>query len=148
MTYSGSVVLEKIFKSLHFCDYLLFEEELALYLKQFRIHFTQGWFIPSLIEIGLLFWRRFLKMFSVFLLFCYHLPLGKGVHLHLNDLESPPPKNDLCIWSKFWRRSWKSKFTDGQTDGQQAIRKAHLSFQLRWAKKPLLLCGTMLCCPV
>jgi hypothetical protein len=25
--------------------------------------------------------------------------------------------------------------TDGQTDWQRAIRKAHLSFQLRWAKK-------------
>jgi hypothetical protein len=37
MTYSGSVVLEKIFKwptsFLHFCDYLPFEEDLALYLN-------------------------------------------------------------------------------------------------------------------
>jgi hypothetical protein len=34
MTYSGSVVVEKIFKwpPPHFCDYLLFEEDLALYL--------------------------------------------------------------------------------------------------------------------
>jgi hypothetical protein len=36
MTYSGSVVLKKIFKCtpfLHFCDYLHFEEDLALYLN-------------------------------------------------------------------------------------------------------------------
>jgi hypothetical protein len=37
MTYSGSVVLEKIFNSptqfLHFCDYLPFEEVMALYLN-------------------------------------------------------------------------------------------------------------------
>jgi hypothetical protein len=37
MTYSGSVVLEKIFKWTHpifaFCDYLPFEKDLALYLK-------------------------------------------------------------------------------------------------------------------
>jgi hypothetical protein len=43
---------------------------------------------------------------------------------------------ELVQW--FWRRSRKceSLQTDRQTDaGQQAIRKAHLSFQLRWAKK-------------
>jgi hypothetical protein len=93
------------------------------------------------------FWRRrFLKIFSVFLLFRYYLPLEKGYPLRLNKLESPPPKDDLCqvylklvMW--FWRRSRKCKSlqTDGQTDGQtdagqRAIRKAHLSFQLRWAK--------------
>jgi hypothetical protein len=33
------------------------------------------------------FWRRrFLKIFSVFLLFCYYLPLEKGNPLHLNKL--------------------------------------------------------------
>jgi hypothetical protein len=81
-------------------------------------------------------------------LFRYYLPLGKGVVLHLYNSECPLPKDELCqLWLKlaqwFWRRSWKSKSltdrrqTDGQTDdGQKAIRKAHLSFQLRWAKKP------------
>jgi hypothetical protein len=38
MTYSGSLVLEKIFSDtttfLYFCDYLPFEEELALYLNK------------------------------------------------------------------------------------------------------------------
>jgi hypothetical protein len=93
------------------------------------------------------FWRkRFLKIFSVFLLFCYYLPLENSNPLHLNNLESPPPKDDLCqVWLKlaqwFWRRSRKCKSlqtnrrTDGRTDdGQLAIRIAHLSFQLRWAK--------------
>jgi hypothetical protein len=48
----------------------------------------------------------------------------------------------LCqVWLKlaqwFWWRSWKCKSlqTDGQTDRQRAFRIAHLSFQLRWAKK-------------
>jgi hypothetical protein len=43
---------------------------------------------------------------------------------------------ELILW--FWRRSrkFKSLQTDRQTDArQQAIRKSHLSFQLRWAKK-------------
>jgi hypothetical protein len=42
------------------------------------------------------FWRRFSKIVSVFLLFCYYLPLEKGYSLPLNKLESPSPKNDLC----------------------------------------------------
>ena len=80
--------------------------------------------------------------------FTYSLlsPSEKGVALHLCKLESPPSKDalwqvrlKLAQW--FWRRSWKcEKFTDRQTDGQaddrqQAIRKAHLSFKLRWAIK-------------
>jgi hypothetical protein len=57
------------------------------------------------------FWRRFLKIFSVFLLFRYYLPLEKGYPLHLNNLISPTPKDDLFqIWLKlaqwFWRRGF------------------------------------------
>jgi hypothetical protein len=82
-------------------------------------------------------------MFSEFLLFCYYLPLGKGVPLHFNNLESPPPKDNLCqVWSKlalwFWRRSQKCKSLQ-MDDGQRAIRKAHLSFQLRWAKNKIFI---------
>jgi hypothetical protein len=38
------------------------------------------------------------KKFSVFLLFCDYLPLEKGYPLHLNNLESPPPR---MICAKF-----------------------------------------------
>jgi hypothetical protein len=49
------------------------------------------------LKLAFWFWRRrFLKIFSVFLLFCDYLPLEKGNPLHLNNLESPPPKDDLC----------------------------------------------------
>jgi hypothetical protein len=53
--------------------------------------------------------RRFLKMFSVFLFFCYYLPFEKSNPLHLKKLESPFPKDDLFqVWLKlaqwFWRR--------------------------------------------
>jgi hypothetical protein len=46
------------------------------------------------------FWRRrFLKIFSVFLLFCYYLPLERGNPLHLKKLEFLPSKDDLCqVW--------------------------------------------------
>ena len=36
-------------------------------------------------------------------------------------------------------KKMKSLQTDGWTHGEQAIRKAHLSFQLRWAKKYILI---------
>jgi hypothetical protein len=98
-----------------------------------------------LLNLARWFWRRrFLNIFSVILVFRYYLPLEMGYLFCLNKLESPLPKNDLCqFWLKlvqwFWRRSRKCKSlqTDRQTDARQrAIRKAHLSFQLRWAKNP------------
>jgi hypothetical protein len=77
--------------------------------------------MPSLIEIGC--GEDFYKIFSVFLLFCDYFPLEKGNPLHLKNLKSPPPKDDLCqVWLKlaqwFWRRNQKCKSlqTDGRTD--------------------------------
>jgi hypothetical protein len=118
----------------HFCDYLPFEDYLALYLNKFDFLSSKDDLFQVCLNLVCWFWRRFLKMFSVFLLFCYYLPLEKGFPYCLNKHESPPPKDDLCqVWVKlaqwFWRRSRKCKSL--QTDaGQQAI-KAHLSFQLR-----------------
>ena len=43
------------------------------------------------------FWRRrFLNFVNVFSLFRNYLPLEKEGALHLNNLESPLPKDDLC----------------------------------------------------
>jgi hypothetical protein len=95
--------------------------------------------MPSLIEIGLLVLEKkiFFKIFSVFLLFCDYLPLEKGNPLHINNLESPSPKDDLCqvllqLAQWFWRRSRKCKSlqTDGKTDGQLVIR----------IERPLVMC--------
>jgi hypothetical protein len=136
----------------HFCDYLPLEEGLALYLNKLEFPLPKDNVYQVWLYLACWFWRRrFLKKkFSVFLLFCYYLPLERGNPLHLNKLESPSPKDDMRkVWLKlaqwFWRRSWKCKSlqtddqTDGQTDrrtdGQKAIKIAHLSFQLRWAKK-------------
>jgi hypothetical protein len=82
------------------------------------------------LKLACWFWRRFFKNFSLFLLFCYYLPLGKGIPFHLKNLNSPPPKDDLCqLWSKLAQWFWRSrKCKSLQTDGQRAIRKAHLSY--------------------
>jgi hypothetical protein len=87
---------------LHFCDYLPFEEDLALYLNNLESPLPNDDLYQVWLKLACWFWRRrFLKIFSVFLLFCYYLPLEKGNPLHLNNLESPPPKDDLCqVWLK------------------------------------------------
>jgi hypothetical protein len=85
------------------------------------------------------FWRRFLKNFSVILLFCYYIALGKGVPLHLNNLESPPLRMTFAMFGQNWSGGSGEEVenvkvyrqSDGQTDGQQAVGKVHLSFQLR-----------------
>jgi hypothetical protein len=53
----------------------------------------------------------FFIFFSAFLLFHYYLPLEKGYPLHLNKIESPLPKNDLCqVWLKLAQWFWRRRF--------------------------------------
>jgi hypothetical protein len=84
------------------------------------------------------FWRRFLKNFQCIFTLSLLSPLQEGLSPSFEQTWIPSPKDDLCqvclkLAQWFWRRSWKCKSL--QTDvGQQAIRKAHLRFQLRWAK--------------
>jgi hypothetical protein len=82
MTYSGSMVLEKkIFKWPH--PIFAFLKLSPLWrgpgplFEQFRIPFTQGWFMPSLIKIGLLVLEKIFKNFQcIFTLWLS--PLGEG----------------------------------------------------------------------
>ena len=66
--------------------------------------------MPRLVQIGtVILEKKIFKYFNIILHFCYYLPLEKGVALHLNKLESPPPKDAFCQdWLKlaqwFWRR--------------------------------------------
>ena len=135
------------------------------------IPFSQGGFVPSLIEVGLVvlenkifkyrqsilaiwlsspplengfIWKKklnplypkrlcakfdsewpsgsweegfFFIFLNVFSLFGYYLPLEKRMALHLNKLQFPTPKYDLCpFWLKlvqwFWRSGKIEKFTD------------------------------------
>jgi hypothetical protein len=55
------------------------------------IIFTQGWFVPSLIENWLTGSKEDFKNWPLFYLFATTSPLLKGVSFHLNKLESPAP---------------------------------------------------------
>jgi hypothetical protein len=96
---------------LHLCDYLPFEEDLALYLNKLDLPSPKDNLYQVWLKLACWFWRRrFLKIFNAFLLFRYYLPLEEGYSLHLNKLESPPPKDDLCqVWLKLAQLEKKSK---------------------------------------
>ena len=113
--------------------------------KKNLIPFTQWCFVLSLVEIGPgVLEKKIFKFVNLFLLFPNYLPFGKAMALHLKKLESPLPRDTNLVKigpvvlekkMKMWKvyRQTDGR-TDGQTDdGRQVIRKAHLSFQLRWA---------------
>jgi hypothetical protein len=138
------ILNEDLISFLHFCNYLSFEQDLVLYLKNFEFCLQYFNYI-RMICINF-HWNWPACSGEEEFQCCYNRPLEKGIALHLNNFESLSPKDDLCqLWlqlaQRFWRRSKKCKKksnrqTDGQTDARQrAIRKPHLSFQLRWAKK-------------
>jgi hypothetical protein len=126
LSFSDLVVIEKRFSNdltlfLYSCNYLPFEEDLALYLNEFEFSLPKDDLCQVSLKLAWWFWRRFLykKKISVFLLFRYYLSLGKRVGLHMNNFESLSPKADLCqLWlqlaNRFWRRS-SNRQTNGRT---------------------------------
>ena len=120
-----------------FRNYLLLEKGMALHLNKLESSSPKDALCQVWLKLALWFLRRrFLKLVNVFSLFPYYLPLEMGVAFHLNKLESPLPKDALCQVSEKFTDRRTDRRTERQTDnGRQAIRKAHLSFQLRWANK-------------
>ena len=90
--------------------------------EQTWIPFTQGYFVPSLVEIDpVVLEKKIFQICQCISQFRNYLSLEKGEALHLNKIESPSPKDALCpVWLKlaqwFWRRRWKcEKFTTTMT---------------------------------
>ena len=106
--------------------YLFLRIKCSLFAKP-GVPFTQSCYVPSLVEIGLVVVEKIFN--HAFSLFCYYLPLERAWPFILRNLNPYPPrmlceKSDWKLAQWFWRR-WR----------RQAIRKAQLSFQLRWANK-------------
>ena len=71
--------------------------------EQTWILLTQGWFVPSLVEMAMFWRKRFFKIINVILKICNFVssPLGKGQALCLNKHEFPLTKDSLClVWLK------------------------------------------------
>ena len=95
----GRRVLEKIyfvdiFELFH--NYLSFEKGVAFHLYKLEYPLPKDDFCQVLFKLVQRFLRRFLNSVHVFFLFRNYLPLGKGMVLHLNKLESPLPKDAFC----------------------------------------------------
>ena len=100
------------------------------------IYFTQGCFVLSLVKIGPMNLEK-RDISSIYFDSCYYLPLEKGVALHLNKHKSPSPKDaSYQVWN--WlsgsekKKMWKFTTTTTTDNRQILIKKAHLSFRLRW----------------
>jgi hypothetical protein len=97
MTYSGSVVLEKIFNWSHPIFALLRLSPLwrgpGPLFEKFGIPFTQGWFMPSLIEIGLLdLEKKSFKKFQCIFILLWLSPLGEGQPPSFEQFRIPSPQ--------------------------------------------------------
>ena len=121
--------------------------------KKNGIPFTDGWFVPSLVEIGPKFgwnwpsisWEEsFLKCCQCNFFILQLSPFGKGNGPLFEQTWIPftqeffvlsQVKIGPVVLEKKTKIGKVHKQTDRQTDdGRQAIRKAHLSFQLRLSK--------------
>jgi hypothetical protein len=125
------LVLEKIFKwprpILHFWNYLPFEKDLAIHFKNLEFPLPKDDLYQVWLKLACWFWRRrFLKMFSVFLLFCYYIPpWRRDIPLLWTTLNPLHPRM-ICVkcgtnWSSGSGeevKKCKSIQTDRQTDGQ------------------------------
>jgi hypothetical protein len=101
---------------LHFCDYLPFEADLALYLNKVEFPLPKDDLYQIWFNLVCWFWRRFLKIFSAFSHFRYYLPLEGGYPLPLNKLKSPSHKDDLChVWLKLAQWFWRRRFLNEPT---------------------------------
>jgi hypothetical protein len=123
--------------------------------EQKWILFTKGKFVLSLIEFGwLVLEKKIFKNFQCIFTLSLLSPLGEGQSHSFEQTWNPSPKrwsvpSMVKNWpsgsgeevenSKVYRRT--DRRTDGWMDQQtivdSSIRIAHLSFQLRWAKKPM-----------
>jgi hypothetical protein len=130
MSWSGSVVLEKkIFKWPHpICTFLLLFplwRGPGPYFEQFRISFTQGWFVPSLLEIGWLVlknWSSIWKNIS-----------SKLVECNIWISFKPQLLVSLNIWSEIPIYEKKKNIDDFFDDAKSVTLFRFRGF---WLKKP------------
>ena len=139
----GSGEEDFLISSMYFCYFVIISpwKRRGFSFEQSWIPFTQACFVRSLVEIRwVVLEKKILKLRQCIFAISWLYPL-RNEQIPSFEHNLIPFTTDALyqVWVKlterFWRRSSKcEKLTDGQTDDRQRmIRKAHLSFQLRWA---------------
>ena len=103
--------------------------------EQSWIPFTQGCFVPSLVEIGSVILEK--KIFLILSLYFHYFVIispwkraGPFIWTNLNPLH---PRMLCAMFDWNWR-GWKcEKFTTTMDNGQILIRKVYFSLWLSWA---------------
>ena len=134
-----------------FPDYLSLKKGVALLLNKIKYFLHKDTLSLVWLKLVQWFWRRLLKFFNVFSLFCYYLLLENGLVLPLNKLEFTLTKDSKMLCAKFgWIQSCafgedyenvnKNKTTTTTTTNNRRIliRKAHFNFWLMWAKDKII----------
>ena len=118
------------------CYYLPLEKDGTPYLNKLesQIPFTQRCFVPSLVENShVVLERKIFKACLCIFAISSLSPLGKGRGSLFEQASNPFTKKSLCKvllkLAKWFEEDGNVKSL--QTDRRQAIRNAHLYFQLR-----------------
>ena len=124
--------------SVYFRYYLQSGNSMAFPLNKFENPLPKDALCQVWLKLAQWSWRkRFLNVVNAFLLFCYYLPLEKGVAPNVNKLKSLSPNDLLChvqfklaqlVVLETKMKMWKvNRQLDGQTYGQ--------TMEDRWSEK-------------
>ena len=73
--------------------------------------FTKGCYVPTLVEIGPAVLEKIFEFCQCIFAILILSPLGKGMVIYLNKLESPLLKDALCqVWLRLAKRFWRRRF--------------------------------------
>ena len=95
--------------------YFLLERCVTFHLNKQtnKNRFNQEWFVQSFVEIVPVVLKKFFVYYLSLMYFANISLCEKSMTFHLNKLESPSPKDDLCPgWLKFAQWFLRKRFTN------------------------------------
>lgn len=108
------------------CPWPQFKKKISV-MNKYKITEVHWFLAYNSNHINRLWWAK--KLFTVIWLFCYYLPLEKGVTLYFwTNLNSLPHKDALCeVWLSLERKTKGEKFTVKMTMTMELIDNGQIS---------------------
>ena len=95
---------------MHFHYYLPLERSGVLHFNESKSFYPENALSQGWLKLAQWFWRkRFLNFVNIFSLFCYYLPLEKGMVLHLKNLNPLHPRMLCAKFGWNWPSGRKCK---------------------------------------